>query len=126
MHVDLDEPAQREMAGIGAATAALLSLLSLGSYGPQTANMIGSFGHHLARGLTHVLGLGAWCVPYALAATAWCLLLARPLPSRAYVLSRLALVLLGCALLHLGCQIFRPSAKRLRAWLPPMPRARPS
>ena len=103
MHVDLDEPAQREMAGIGAATAALLSLLSLGSYGPQTANMIGSFGHHLARGLTHVLGLGAWCVPYALAATAWCLLLARPLPSRAYVLSRLALVLLGCALLHLGC-----------------------
>lgn len=102
MPVDFDEPAHRGVAGLCAASLAGLTFLALCSHDPHQPNMIGLFGERSVFVLAHLLGIAAWFVPIALAATAHCLLLAPPLPSRAYVLSRLALVLFGCALLHLG------------------------
>lgn len=102
MPVDLDDPVHRGVAGLCAASLAGLTFLALCSHEPHQPNMIGIFGERAVFVLARLLGLAAWFVPVALAAAAHHLLLALPFPSRAYVLSRLALVLLGCALLHLG------------------------
>lgn len=100
--VEPHDPDQRGVAGVGAAALAALTFLSLWSYGPARPNLIGAFGAHTVAVLAKMFGFAAWCVPATLGLAAHRLLFALPLPSRTYVLARLALVLLGAALLHLG------------------------
>lgn len=96
---------RREVLGILSATLTALTVLSLFSYGADaaTTNWVGSFGHALGYRLTSSFGVLAWLIPLELAAFTGRLFADRPSPLGAANLAALAVLLLvGCALIHLG------------------------
>ena len=99
------EPGRRyEVLGIVALACTLLVALSLFSYGAEAShNWIGAVGHGLANALTMAFGLAAWVVPFELATFTFRLFAHRPSPlGWANWAAMVVLLLVGCALVHLG------------------------
>ena len=99
------EPGRRyEVVGIVAMAATVLVVLSLFSYGAQaSSNWIGAVGHGLANALTVAFGLAAWVVPFELGAFTFRLFAHRPSPlGLANWAAMVVILLVGCALVHLG------------------------
>jgi len=101
-----DAPSRRrEVLGIFAAAFTALAVLSLVSYDAeaQTTNLIGAFGYGLGNLLTVAFGVTAWIIPFELAAFTGRLFAHRPSPlGLANLAAMMVLLIVGCALIHLG------------------------
>ncbi len=113
-HGDLVAPTEgrrREVWGLVAAAATILVSLALWSYDARGGdNLVGPVGESLAGVLVSAFGLAAWVLPLDLALATGRLFSRRSgLLGVATVVSTLAIVLIGCALLHLvmdGTQVY--------------------
>ncbi len=102
---DLVAPGRRhEVLGIVATTATLLMGLSLASYDARGGeNLIGPVGTELSEVLATAFGVAAWLLPIETGLAAVRLFRGRrALLGAATVASTLVLVLVGCAMVHLG------------------------
>ncbi len=99
------EPGRRyEVVGIVSMAGTVLVALSLFSYGAEASNnWIGAVGHGLANALTMAFGLAAWVVPFELGTFTFRLFAHRPSPlGLANWAAMIVILLVGCALVHLG------------------------
>jgi len=93
-----------EVVGIVALAGTVLVALSLFSYGAEpSSNWIGVVGHGLGNVLTMAFGLAAWVVPFELGTFTFRLFAHRPSPlGLANWAAMLVILLVGCAMVHLG------------------------
>jgi S-DNA-T family DNA segregation ATPase FtsK/SpoIIIE len=91
--------------GIVCAALTALTVLSLCSYDAHatTTNWVGSFGHGLGQMLTLAFGVSAWLLPLELLAFTGRLFARKPSPlGLANLAAMMVLLVVGCALIHLG------------------------